>query len=59
MVTSLKVSITVPSLRVTMAVAPSRVIEPRVPLISQEENVEYIGHMGEVESNNFQQQRHR
>ena len=53
------VSIKVPSLRVTMTVAPLRVIEPRVPVISQEDNIEDIIQMDMVESEKVQQKHHR
>ena len=49
-----RVPIIVPSPRVTMTVSPLRVIEPRVPVISQGENIEYIIqiYMGERENCN-------
>ena len=43
-----RVNITVKSLRVNMKVAPLRVIEPRVPVISQEDNIEDIRNMDMV-----------
>ena len=50
MVAPPRVTITVPSLRVPRTVAPPKVIESRVPMISQEENIENIRHMDVVES---------
>ena len=52
-VTPPRVPITVPSSRVPMTVAPPRDIEPRVPVISQEDNIEDIIKMDTVESKNI------
>ena len=53
-----RVTITVPSMRVTMIVAPPRVIEHRVPVMSQEENIEDIINMYMVERDKLEQQHH-
>ena len=44
----------VPSPMVPMAVAPPRVIEPRVPVIPQDDNIEEIRHMEMVKSEKMQ-----
>ena len=49
----------VPSPRVPMMVVPPRVIEPRIPLISQEDKIKYIRKMEMAESNKVQQQCHQ
>ena len=42
-----------------MTMAPPRVIEPRVPVKSQEDNIEDIRQMDMVESDKFKNQRYR
>ena len=49
-----RVAITVPSLRVTMTVAPPSVVEPSVQVISQEDNIKDIIHMDILESDKVQ-----
>ena len=49
-----RVPVIVTSPRVHMTVAPPRVIEPRVPVISQEENIGGIIQIDMVESEKMQ-----
>ena len=53
-VAPLRVTITVPALRVSIKVSPPRVIETRVPVISQEENIGGIIQIDMVESEKMQ-----
>ena len=54
----LTVPITVPSPRVSMTVASPREMAPRIPLISEDYNVEDTNHVEAVEHNKCQQQLH-
>ena len=47
-----RVTITVPSPRVLMTVESPRVMAPRIPLISNEDNVEDTHHVDAVDHNN-------
>ena len=58
-VAPLRVPVIVPSPRVPMTVAPPRVIEPRDPVISHEENIEDIRQINMIESDKVQQKYHR